>query len=193
MNLKLIGCACAWAIVLAISPARAAVVVTAAESGGDVILSTSPGGSLDLSGLTFFSDSTCNSSVFPSIATFLLGGANEAPCDTYRGSIFGPTDFGSGGITFSTNGSGDIFGLSLGGPPTVIVPDSYVSGDLLSGTLTFTGESLANLGLVSGSYAWSWSSDSITLNVVAPIPIPAAIWLFGSALGLLGWMRRRAS
>jgi hypothetical protein len=27
---------------------------------------------------------------------------------------------------------------------------------------------------------------------VASVPVPAAIWLFGSALGLLGWMRRRA-
>jgi hypothetical protein len=25
------------------------------------------------------------------------------------------------------------------------------------------------------------------------VPVPAAAWLFGSALGLLGWMRRRAS
>ena len=25
------------------------------------------------------------------------------------------------------------------------------------------------------------------------IPVPAAFWLFGSALGLLGWMRRRQS
>lgn len=29
--------------------------------------------------------------------------------------------------------------------------------------------------------------------VVVPIPVPAAVWLFGSALGLLGWMRRRAN
>ncbi len=27
----------------------------------------------------------------------------------------------------------------------------------------------------------------------APIPVPAAVWLFGSALGLLGWVRRRAA
>jgi hypothetical protein len=25
------------------------------------------------------------------------------------------------------------------------------------------------------------------------IPVPAAVWLFGSALGMLGWMRRRTA
>ena len=27
----------------------------------------------------------------------------------------------------------------------------------------------------------------------SPIPVPAAVWLFGSALGLLGWMRRKTN
>ena len=32
--------------------------------------------------------------------------------------------------------------------------------------------------------------DDITLSAQA-VPVPAAAWLFGSALGLLGWMRHK--
>jgi len=38
------------------------------------------------------------------------------------------------------------------------------------------------------SQATTWVYADWTVQVV---PIPAAAWLFGSALGLLGWMRRR--
>ena len=33
--------------------------------------------------------------------------------------------------------------------------------------------------------------DFITLTVTSVVPVPAPAWLFGSALGLLGWMRRK--
>ncbi len=29
--------------------------------------------------------------------------------------------------------------------------------------------------------------------IISPVPVPAAVWLFGSALGLLGWMRRKSA
>ncbi len=35
--------------------------------------------------------------------------------------------------------------------------------------------------------AWTFAADTVV------IPVPAAVWLFGSALGLLGWTRRRTA
>jgi len=40
----------------------------------------------------------------------------------------------------------------------------------------------------------AWIQKKITLVATTEVvPVPAAVWLFGSALGLLGWMRRRAA
>jgi hypothetical protein len=71
----------------------------------------------------------------------------------------------------------------------VYVPREYVSGTVLGlATGTYNSATFASLGLNEGSYLWSWASDSVTVKVV---PIPAAVWLFGSGLGLLGFLRRR--
>jgi len=35
--------------------------------------------------------------------------------------------------------------------------------------------------------SWTWTLQ------VEPVPIPASVWLFGSALGLMGVMRRKAA
>ncbi len=36
------------------------------------------------------------------------------------------------------------------------------------------------------------SSYELSFTTAAVVPVPAAVWLFGSALGLLGWIRRRS-
>jgi hypothetical protein len=39
-----------------------------------------------------------------------------------------------------------------------------------------------------------WTNNVQTLylgQTVSPVPLPATVWLFGTALGFLGWMRRK--
>jgi len=43
-----------------------------------------------------------------------------------------------------------------------------------------------------GGDAWPVTFPGMWADVEL-VPIPAAVWLFGSALGLLGWVRRRAT
>ena len=52
----------------------------------------------------------------------------------------------------------------------------FGNGDSSAGTKAFSGD------------AWAVHDGNPGTAVV---PVPAAVWLFGSALGLLGWVRRR--
>ena len=76
--------------------------------------------------------------------------------------------------------------------PLLVVPNGYVSGAPLSGTLTFTGTDLATRGLTPGSYVCSWGSgphaDSLTLNVI-PEPTSAALLGLGGGLAFVALRR----
>ena len=87
----------------------------------------------------------------------------------------------SGGATFfsGTTSGGSTVDLStpLGtGGWLDLVSFSVVSG----GGDGFTSSGIASVEL-----------DNIVLGAV--VPVPAAVWLFGSALGALGWLRRKKS
>jgi hypothetical protein len=177
--------------------AQAAYIVNATETGGDVVFAGS--GSIDLTALTFGGSTNYNNGVNP--AGFLNLGPDGADVDIYQPTdgtgplVAGP---GAAGASNSTGGIGDFTGLVWNSPPLyrLIVPTGYTSGSPLSATLTIPGTSLATIGLTPGSYEWTWGSganvDSFTLNVGA-VPVPAAVWLFGSGLlGLVGVARRKA-
>ena len=102
--------------------------------------------------------------------------------DTFYMGIAGPSDFGPGEEFLADMGDGAIVGLGTfdqtsGG--VVAVPLGYVSGASLgTSTATWSGATIASLGLTPGSYVWTWGSgamaDSFTLDITSGGGIPAA-------------------
>lgn len=91
-------------------------------------------------------------------------------------------DFGDNG---GTAGLYTVTGHTTGGTNITWFtgdPSPFGSGDWLSlESVTFSG--IDPVGF--GGALWV---DNIQVQAV---PVPAAVWLFGSGLGLLGWIRRR--
>lgn len=99
---------------------------------------------------------------------------------------------------YTTSGIGPQpgWGLSNTGPFSNLQPYVYWSGTtyapnpsnawdfgFYSGAQNNYDKSFSSYGF----YAWAVSPG----DVGAAVPVPAAAWMFGSALGVLGWIRRR--
>jgi hypothetical protein len=86
------------------------------------------------------------------------------------------------------------WGLSNTGPFSNLQPGYYWSGTTYgldanyAWAFHFNGGSQYGGTKGSGYYAWAVSPGDIEV-----VPVPAAAWMLGSALGALGWVRRRQS
>ncbi len=78
--------------------------------------------------------------------------------------------------------------LQGGGQVNTTFTLAAVTGGLLT-TFSF-GSEWQGLTSISMATINTDGSPAVLDNIVVT-PIPAAVWLFGSGLGLLGWMRRR--
>lgn len=54
------------------------------------------------------------------------------------------------------------------------------------------GEAFSSFSILNTANDDGIAFDGMSL-LAAPVPIPAAVWLFGSALGMMGWLRRSVS
>ena len=106
------------------------------------------------------------------------------------------------GIGTSNSWNNLISGSNFTGAASSALFGGFVplSGDLghwAEGTLGNSGtqEALMDPSILEGTRKVFTDLDLAGLTdvgwEVTPIPVPAAVWLFGSALGLLGWLRSR--
>jgi hypothetical protein len=151
---------------------RAGGILTAVESGGDVVMTGS--GMLNLTAWSWGGGSTSSGAGVLANSTIAVG--PTSPIDFYRNptNFIGPLSIGpgTGNFNFATSGTGNHFGLEFAGggqSPRIVVQTGYISGNPLSASATLTGKTLASLGMTPGSYTWSWGSggnaDSLKLNV----------------------------
>jgi len=98
---------------------------------------------------------------------------------------------GSGGFT-ATAGTGSAD--EIGGAARTIALLSETNGSGFALVFDNDGHRLnTSDGWVGRGWLLPPNSTDDWLFTATVVPVPAAVWLFGSALGLLGWMRRKVT
>jgi hypothetical protein len=175
----LIGCG------LSASPAQATPYVVTLDQVGSNVVETGSG-AIDLHGLTFLVTNPVMPTydiITPLAASLGIGPTGMPNQDLYSG-ISGPTNFGTGGQTNVSSGTGDPVAL-FGSTHFLAVPEHYASDTTLMDTATFTGKTFASLGVTPGTYEWTWGTgadQNFTLQI-GPAAVPAP--LIGNGLPAL--------
>ncbi len=155
-GINLLTCAAMLAAQLTLLPnaARADITVSGAQVGADVVFSYS--GSVDLTGFSPGPSGSSGGVIGPALDIF---GADGARTSSYFSPSATSTPFGTGAYTFATSSTGG--GLLMApGVRQIIVPTGYVSGDPLSGTVTFAGKTFATLGVFgTGTYTTAFTPN----------------------------------
>jgi hypothetical protein len=176
--------ACALASLAIPASVMADVTVNIVQSGSDVVATET--GSLDTSTLSFHaSGSNGGPTIIPNVAGVLLGNPSSGTENTWSISNSGPTSWGSGSQTNASSTTGTYFGMTRQFD-FLVLSNNYISGSPISGTATWTGETLSGLGLNPGTYVYEAGSvpQTITIEVgQAAAPEPATLWfaLIGGA------------
>ena len=140
----------------------ASYLITLTEVGSNVVMAGS--GTLNIDGLTLIVGATGpmgGAGLGVNSATFILG-ANGGYYDLYDGILTNPGNFGTGSGIASSSSSGDIVGViyNMAPPHKLIVPTGYTSGSYLTSSQTFNSQTFNSLGLVAGTYSYTWGTGS---------------------------------
>lgn len=172
--------------VVTVSQANAAYIVNVRQVGSDVV--ATGGGTINTAGLSLLGPSG-GGGVFNARYGIVFVGSS-GPVTAFEGST-GPVSFGSGGGISASSNSGDAVGV-YGLSNAVYVPTGYVSETPLSDTSTWAGTTINDLGVIQGTYTWTWGSGGTADSFTMYVPEPASITILGipAAMALLRRRRR---
>lgn len=161
----------------AMQAARADIVITARETGGDVIFSYT--GSLSVSGYAGTYPNytqTIRGTVSPGSSLIYFGPVDFSDSQLihlYSGVVAtAPTSVGTGGPTRCIGSTGSHFSIN---PFGVGVPVGYVDGQTITGTTTYASATLQSLGFATagGPYVWTLANGQrVTLQIGSGSSIP---------------------
>lgn len=156
--------------VLAVISANATVIVDVNDVGGNVVVSG--GGSLDLTGAAWSS--------YIDMGPAITSGGSNWQIASFQPSLYSGYTLTSADGAFGTNSSpvaptsiaplttpSSNFGLWADpqyGPVVAVAPD-YVSGAALNMGMTFANTTIADMGMIEGTYNYTIPNDSIILNI----------------------------
>jgi hypothetical protein len=150
---------------LSVRSAQGGYLVTLQEVGSDVVATGS--GILDTTLLAINVNPTfAPGLVQPNAAAINTGPTGFTSNAALLGNLVsGPTNFGSGGQTLASSGSGDTVGFALLPPGqfSLFVPQNCQNRGTcgpLSDTSTYPNASCASLGITPGTYTWTWGSGA---------------------------------
>jgi hypothetical protein len=178
---------------LAAAGAHAAVIMHITESGGNVNVTAS--GSLDLTGAVYHHQQDYSTGIIPGDSNWYVALGNTPGLDWYQ--LTGTTlPFGISSNYFTSGlTSGDGFALwgYSGGSPLVGLAGGYASGNPISSSMMISGQSIAGMTLIPGTYTFTLPADEIILEIGNNVPEPAslALMLGGLAAGVTARRRTR--
>jgi len=167
--------AAVWTALLAM-PASGSLVITATESGSNVVFSFT--GSVNLTGAPAPVTAGFAQFINPGVPALSFQSASSQHEYQLPGKIWAA--FGTGGSASPTSGSGDILYLTgSGGNGLIGLSTGYSSGDTISGSMTFASTDFTTLGITPGTYTWDLTfsgSGAVAQDItITAVPEPALL------------------